>query len=176
MHDAAWIASVVERFEGPLVRYAARLAGDLERGRDVVQETFFRLTTAPREHVEPRLAEWLYTVCRNGALSVRRKEGRMAVLDTKTLSARESETTSPSKRLEASEGKGRLRAVVENLSERQREVVRLRFQDGLSYKEIAGVLELSVSNVGVILHEALKKLRVELGAGPSLSTTERSAS
>jgi RNA polymerase sigma-70 factor (ECF subfamily) len=42
-------------------------------------------------------------------------------------------------------------------------VVRLKFQHGLSYKEIAAVTELSVSNVGYLIHTAIKKLRTELG-------------
>ena len=52
---------------------------------------------------------------------------------------------------------------VEKLTENQREVVRLKFQHGLSYKEIAAVTELSVSNVGYLIHTAIKKLRAELG-------------
>ena len=52
---------------------------------------------------------------------------------------------------------------VDRLSENQREVVRLKFQHGLSYKEIAAVTELSVTNVGYLIHTAIKKLRVELG-------------
>ena len=56
---------------------------------------------------------------------------------------------------------------VDRLSENQREVVRLKFQGGLSYKEIAAVTELSVSNVGYLIHTAIKKLRVELGVTTS---------
>ena len=52
---------------------------------------------------------------------------------------------------------------VDKLTENQREVVRLKFQHGLSYKEIAAVTELSASNVGYLIHTAIKKLRVELG-------------
>jgi len=52
---------------------------------------------------------------------------------------------------------------VDRLTENQREVIRLKFQHGLSYKEIAAVTELSVSNVGYLIHTAIKKLRTELG-------------
>ena len=52
---------------------------------------------------------------------------------------------------------------VDKLTENQREVVRLKFQHGLSYKEIAVVTELSVSNVGYLIHTAIKRLRTELG-------------
>ena len=52
---------------------------------------------------------------------------------------------------------------VDRLTENQQEVVRLKFQRGLSYKEIAAVTELSVSNVGYLIHTAIKRLRTELG-------------
>jgi RNA polymerase sigma-70 factor (ECF subfamily) len=43
-------------------------------------------------------------------------------------------------------------------------VLRLRFQEGLSYKEIAGVMQLTVSHVGVLIHNGLKSLRARLDA------------
>lgn len=54
--------------------------------------------------------------------------------------------------------------LMQALPESQREVVRLKFQNGLSYKEIAEVTELSVGNVGFLLHTALKTLRSRLVA------------
>ena len=75
-----WTAEALERFEGPLVRYGVRLTGDLERARDVVQETSLQLCRAERREVEDHLAEWLFTVCRNRALDMQRKEGRMKPL------------------------------------------------------------------------------------------------
>ena len=57
------------------------------------------------------------------------------------------------------EDKVMLHSLVDKLSPRQQEVVRLRMQAGLSYKEIAEVTGLTVSNVGFHLHEAVKSLR-----------------
>ena len=45
----------------------------------------------------------------------------------------------------------------------QQEVLRLKFQHGLSYREISGVTELTVSHVGVLIHNGLKALRARLG-------------
>ncbi|GAB4154632.1 MAG: hypothetical protein Tsb009_31290 [Planctomycetaceae bacterium] len=43
-HDfREWIHEVLEKFEGPLVRYAQRILGDVERARDATQETFLRI-------------------------------------------------------------------------------------------------------------------------------------
>ena len=54
----------MDRYEGQLVRYAARITGDVERGRDVVQDAFLRLCREDRAKVDGHLAEWLFTVCR----------------------------------------------------------------------------------------------------------------
>ena len=52
--------------------------------------------------------------------------------------------------------------MVEHLSDDQQEVIRLRFQHGLSYQQIAEVTGHSVSNVGVLIHTAIKKLRLQM--------------
>ena len=49
-----------------------------------------------------------------------------------------------------------------SLPERQQEAIRLKFQQNLSYRQIAEVLQITESNVGFILHTALKSLRHEL--------------
>src|SRR4051812_20231634 len=86
--DAAWIRSAVERFEGPLTLYAARLLRDADAARDVVQDTFLRLCSQPRAEIQARLAEWLFTVCRNRALDVLRKESRMTQLSDEQVQVR----------------------------------------------------------------------------------------
>ena len=57
------------------------------------------------------------------------------------------------------EDKVMLSSLVSKLSPRQQEVIRLRLQAGLSYREIADVTGLTVSNVGFHLHEAVRNLR-----------------
>lgn len=69
-----WIFDLVHEYEGPLIRYAARITGDLERGRDAVQETFVQLCRQKRADLDGHLRQWLYTVCRNAALDIQRKE------------------------------------------------------------------------------------------------------
>jgi RNA polymerase sigma-70 factor (ECF subfamily) len=61
-----------------------------------------------------------------------------------------------------SEDKVHLAQLVDHLSPRQPEVIRLRMQAGLSYREIAEVTGMTVSNVGFHLHEAVRNLRDSL--------------
>src|SRR5438876_33202 len=76
-----WIAEAVERYEAPLSRYAARLVRDTDRARDVVQDTFLRLCRQDRRAIDGDLGPWLYTVCRNRAVDVLRKDRREEPLD-----------------------------------------------------------------------------------------------
>ena len=52
---------------------------------------------------------------------------------------------------------------VDRLPENQREVIRLKFQSDLSYKEISDITDLSVSNVGFLIHTGIKRLRMLMG-------------
>jgi len=58
---------------GKLTRYAAHILGDNDRARDVVQDTFVRLWETDRSEIA-QLRDWLYAVCRNRAIDVRRRE------------------------------------------------------------------------------------------------------
>ena len=62
----------------------------------------------------------------------------------------------------SSEEHQQLAGMVDDLSPRQQEVLRLRMQAGLSYREIAEVTGLTVSNVGFHLHAAVRSLRDSL--------------
>jgi RNA polymerase sigma factor (sigma-70 family) len=162
--DMRWFRSLVEQFEGPLTRYAARITGDPDRARDVAQDTFLRLFGQERAAIERHHAQWLFTVCRNRALDVRRKESRMKTIDETAFVHLESDAPRPAVAIEKRETLGRVFALVDKLPPRQQEVIRLKFQEGLSYKQISGITSFSVSYVGVLIHEGMKTLRVSLGA------------
>src|SRR5436189_5163656 len=91
--------AVLQRFEVPLLQYAARITGNRERARDVVQETFvkFQRNGAISRQGEP--ATWLFTVCRNAALNVCRKERRMMYLNEEAIELSEAEDSMPFERL-----------------------------------------------------------------------------
>ena len=150
---------ILRRFELPLLQYATRIIGDRERARDVVQETFVELQRGNRDQLDHAPAKWLFTVCRNRALNVCRKEKRMTYLDEKILEKREGAEPAPNEQLEEKEARGFLLRIISTLPPRQQEILQLKFQNDLSYQEIAEITKLSVSNVGVILHNALKTLR-----------------
>lgn len=160
---SAWMEDVLDRYERRLVRYAERLVGDLEAARDIAQDCFLRLCRQPGGVDDGRLAEWLFTVCRHRAIDHLRKEGRMHAEPefADTLA----EAAPPGDGVEAAEQALALRQRLAVLPPRQREAVRLKFEEDLSYQAIAHVMQTSVSNVGVLLHHAIRSLRADLAAG-----------
>ncbi len=163
--QGTWVRSLLERHEGALVRYAARLTGDTERARDVVQEVFLRLCRENRESLDGHVDQWLYATCRNRALDVCRKERRMRRLSDEASATMISDSTSPPVSLERRETAGGVLALLSTIPEKQQEVIRLRFQAGLSYRAISAVTKLSVSNVGYLIHTGLKTLREGMADG-----------
>lgn len=159
MEDASkstWIVEALDRHERHLVRYATWILSDIERAREVVQETFLRLCKQQPSRIGGHLAQWLFTVCRNLAFDVRKKENRMSPLSDAEVKPRQFDT------LEQKETMGQVLRLVENLPKNQREVIYLKFQCNLSYKEISEITRLSVTNVGFLIHTAIKALRKEL--------------
>lgn len=73
-----------------------------------------------------------------------------------------SQEPSPAAQVEGRDNTRRALRLVNGLPANQQEVIRLKFQNGLSYKEISGITRLSVSNVGFLIHTALKTLRRQM--------------
>lgn len=157
-----FVKQALRDFESPLLGYAMTFLHDIERARDVVQDTFIRLYHQDIDKVKDGLKGWLFTVCRNRALDVIRKEKRMVGLEDEALSRLPSGRRSPSERADLSERVDQVHAALNRLSDNQREVILLKFEQGLSYEEISGVTGLSSGNVGFLLHTGLKRLRTLL--------------
>lgn len=156
------VRAAVDQYAGPLTRYAALITGDLELARDVVQDTFMRLCAEKSGRVDSHLAQWLFTVCRNRALDVQRKESRMKPLSEVEMSSQASSEPSPAAQAEQREAASEVLGLLAQLPKNQQEVVRLKFQNGLSYQEISKVTNLTVSNVGFLIHTAIKTIRQKL--------------
>jgi RNA polymerase sigma factor (sigma-70 family) len=154
-----WVASALRQYEGRLVQYAQRIVGDGDRARDIVQETFLKLCQEDADGVDGHLAQWLYTVCRNQALDVRRKESRMIAVAEPPIVEWDQAAPDPARQSEDREEVGQIVVELDRLPVNQQECIRLKIQHGLSYREISGVTGLSVSNVGFLIHTGLKTIR-----------------
>jgi RNA polymerase sigma-70 factor (ECF subfamily) len=167
-----WVVRALDRYERPLLAYVHRMVGDVEQSRDIVQEAFLRLLQQDREKVESHLAEWLFTVCRNRALDVRRKRVRSHLEERSGMDEQADQHPGPAESAEADDAAERAAKLVEYLPANQREVLRLRFEHGFSYQQISRIAHLSVSNVGFLIHTGLKALRKRMESADAAAGQE----
>lgn len=159
---AEWIRGALEEFERPLVRYAWRLTGNPEVARDVVQDTFLKLCQQSPGSLNGKLGPWLYTVCRNRASDVRKKEGRTMLIDTAASEARVDGAPLPDARASSAESSQMVLAYLRELPEKQQEVFLLKFENGLTFREISEVTGMPLATVSFTITKAIKTLRTRL--------------
>jgi len=163
---AETIEELFAALESPLLNYALRLVGERALAEDIVQEAFMRLHAQFEQVREPR--RWLYRTAHNLALNQRRREDRIISLEAPLDEGGDSSTETtdpqplPDEQIARWEGIGLVRLSLETLDERSRELVRLKFHDGLSYKEISAKTGLTTGHVGYLLHHAIKAVAEEL--------------
>ena len=116
---------------------------------------------------EPR--RWLYRTVHNLALNQRRRTSKIVPLNPSTENENSPVTGDtadpaplPDEQIIRLEGIGLVRLSLEILDERSRELIRLKFTEELSYRDISARTGISVSNVGYLLHHALKDIAAEL--------------
>jgi RNA polymerase sigma-70 factor (ECF subfamily) len=156
--EADDFATSLKTYEGKLIAYASTFLGDVERAKDAVQDTFLKLWNQPNR--PSSLKPWLYTTCRNRCIDILRKERRTIFVDHQELEAHESQFPRPDLSAAGNDNYRNLLRLLECLSKNQQEVIRLRFDADLSYREISAVTGLSEGNVGFLLHTGLKKLKL----------------
>ena len=160
------IEELFAALESPLLSYARRLAGEPAAAEDIVQEAFMRLHAQFEQVREPR--RWLYRTVHNGAINHRRKAGKIVALNPAVEESGSTTADSadpqplPDEAIARWEGIGLVRLCLETLDERSRELVRLKFNENLSYKEIGARTGLKIGHVGYLLHHALKAIAAEL--------------
>jgi RNA polymerase sigma factor (sigma-70 family) len=160
------IEELFTALESPLLSYALRLAGDPGVAEDIVQEAFMKLHAQFNEVREPR--RWLYRAVHNLALNQRRQADKIVSLTPPGADSppRANDTADPQplpdEQIARWEGIGLVRLSLESLDDRSRELIRLKFNEELSYKEISARTGLGIGHVGYLLHHALKAVADEL--------------
>jgi RNA polymerase sigma-70 factor (ECF subfamily) len=157
--------------EAPLLRYARRLSGDWGTAQEIVQEAFMKLHAQFDAVRQPR--PWLYRTVHNLALNQLRSRKKIVSLDFEVEGEPRtqpvSESPGPDETLARWEAIEQARLCLQAMDARGRELILMKFEQGLSYKEMSQRTGLTVSNVGYILHHALKQLGADLdNAGVSL--------
>ncbi len=156
-----------DTLESPLIAYAYQILQDREDARDQVQEAFRRILQEKQVIDYPKA--WLYRTVRNLCISHIRKTRRMQnESDEKQLDflaskmEGEDKAENPLQKLERREKIGRVAHFISLLPEESKDLLMMKFEFKLSYKEIAEKTDLSEGNVGYKLHHLLKELALEL--------------
>lgn len=159
--DERAATALVERHAPPLARFATSL-GEWDGVDELVQDTFVRafgsLDTFRRES---SLRTWLFTILRRLHLD-RRRAARRTALDVDVEDAGLATEHGALDELVADETRTRLDGVVRGLTRMQREVFSLRVSEGLSYREIADVLDSTEGAARVHYHNALRAVKEAL--------------
>jgi RNA polymerase sigma factor (sigma-70 family) len=159
---AAFIEQALRDYESPLIAYAQSLLRNHEQARDVVQDTFIRLCRQAPEAVAAKLKSWLFTVCRNRALDLIRQEKRKLQLADAQWQSLADGRPQPDQAAEHGDRHSQLTALLARLPENQREVILLKFQHDLSYRQIQQITGLSSGNIGFLIHTGIQQLRRSL--------------
>lgn len=152
--------TLVAECESSLLRYVTRILNSPDAAQDVVQDTLIRCYRNWDGDLTPSspLMSWLYRVAHNRAIDVLRQMNRQET-------AYEAHTLEEIDRVDARQSAGEISDAAQRASEalrtltlREQQIIILKVYEERSYKEISDLLGLSVSNVGYILHYAMKKL------------------
>jgi len=155
------LATLVRRHQERVRRLACRFLGSPDEADDVCQEAFLRVYHAAREYrPTAAFATWLYRVVANLCWDHRRRAARRpAPLPPPDQHPAADDRRTPAEQAELDD---RVRQAVARLPDRQRLVLVLHRDAGLSHREIAEATGWSQSAVESCLVRAYRQLRVEL--------------
>jgi len=157
-----WVLAVLDRYEAPLVRYAAAIVGDGDSAREAVQHAFLQLCEQSGEELRGREVPWLFRVCRNKALDLVRLRRRYTGNGEAELAMLAGREPDPAETIERQDLCGELDRLLAELPPSQREAIHL-WCEGFSYREIAKIAAVSEGNVRVLVHRGICKLRQSFG-------------
>jgi RNA polymerase sigma-70 factor (ECF subfamily) len=183
--DEAAFESLINRYHGPMMRLAMAYVRDRGVAEDVVQETWLTcLRSLEKFEGRSSLKTWLFGILINVARSRRRKESRIQLLasfirgdsdshrptveqsrfgsDGMWITAPDSWTDIPLSNVLSLETFAQVKAAIETLPSKQKEVIVLRDVAGLEADEVCQLLSISAANQRVRLHRGRAAVRKQL--------------
>lgn len=155
---------LVDRYEDKLIRYGRHFLAKEEDIEDSVQDIFLRAyENIMSFDVDQRFSPWLYRIAHNVFVNKLRskKRDRLAFIDLDTLISHPvyEEENEQEREQEKAEWQNLLEKSLQKIEPKYQEPLVLHYLEGLSYKEIADVLSVPVSTVGVRIHRGKEELR-----------------
>lgn len=154
--DQSAVKAVYERFSGPVFAISMGILRDHGLAADATQQTFIKAWQAATTYDPDReLAPWIYAIARRTAIDAYRKQTRLVTSDDV-----DGQVLPPS--LDTIWEMFEVRSALEQLSDEERQVVRLSHFDGLTHAEIATHMGIPLGTVKSRSHRAHQKLLVLL--------------
>jgi len=170
--DASAFALIVERYQEPLRRYVRRLGcRDGNNCEDVLQDTFINVYLNLNGFDQSlKFSSWIYRIAHNQTMDFFRRsktKPQPAMTDAEVLmleevSDRRDLAGDTDRRLTA----GVLRAALEGLDDKYREVLTLKYLEEKSYEEISDILRKPMGTVATLINRAKARLKAELASHP----------
>ncbi len=172
--DTEAFERLVRTYENKIYHLALRMCGSADEAADIAQEAFLAAWRGlPSFRGEAGFATWLYRLTSNAAIDYLRRQkkqrGDMSLDDEELGLDAVDSGPSPQETAEGSELRSAVAAGFNQLSEGHRQVLVLREIQGLSYEEIASVLELDIGTVKSRISRARSSLRKILLENGNLS-------
>lgn len=158
-----------QEFKDLYQEYGKRLYGASEkivrnhqRAEDVIQDVFMRLYKQDFSKIKGHLSKWLFTVCRNCSIKQYHKNNRyILVEDIEGLDCIDESSSTPEDMMQSELWKSMMKLVTK-LSKNQQKALKLRYFQDCSYDVIAKKMKTTNGNVGFMLSNAIKRLRILL--------------
>ncbi len=152
--DAAFSA-IFERFQTPIVNYMYRVVGDWDVANDLAQDTFLKAYSAlPRTDDNLQISPWLYRIATNTALDSLRRRKRITWVPFNVEMEPPAPHSDPAPHHAESDA---IQAALAQVPADQRSCLVLNMHQGMSYKEIADTLGISVNLVAVRIYRGREK-------------------
>ncbi len=171
--DEKAFRQLVENFQQMVVNTCFGLVHNTEDAEDIAQDVFIEVfRSVSKFRADSKLSTWLYRIAVNRSLNFIRDNKRRKFAQSleeiflpgkeKSGSFSHEKVSTPDTEFENSERAAILHKSIDTLPEKQRIAFALNKYEDLSYKEIAEVMETSVSSVESLIHRAKKNLQKKL--------------
>ncbi len=165
--DRHAFTTLVQVHQNSILNFIWRLIGDKTQAEDLSQDVFLRVwKSAPKYKNRAKFSTWIYRIAINLYLNKMRalKIGNMffAPFPLKRHSLIDADCATPENQLLKAEQTRQIFDILNTLPSAQRLAVTLKFYQGLSYAEIAQILDRSVPAVDALLVRAKKNIKIKL--------------
>jgi len=163
-HGERWAFELLyERYFDKLTWFARGFLDNTQKAQDVVQEVFIRIIEKPGQFDgSRRFSTWVYTVTGNACKNIVRNEQNRTRLLGQQVAYRQAAHAEMHHESDLESLQEGLRAALNDLNEKETDIYRLRFEQELGIKEIAGILDIPEGSVKSGIYYLLKKLAKHL--------------